>query len=60
MLVEGDHMWCVGGAEDMAAMTAVVAAQKEAERGAAGGRITAGGSRVGLWLSAWELFRRVV
>jgi hypothetical protein len=53
-------MWCVGGAENMAAMTAVVTAQKEAEGGAAGGRITAGRSRVGLWLSAWELFRRVV
>lgn len=44
----------------MAAMTAVVAAQKEAERGAAGGRITAGGSRVGLWLSAWELLKSCV
>lgn len=48
ILIERDDMRSVGRAEDMAAMATVVAAKEETERGAAGGRVAVGGSRVRL------------
>lgn len=48
LLVKRDEVGGVRGAEDVAAVTAVVAAQKEAKGGTASGRITVGGCRVRL------------
>jgi hypothetical protein len=39
----------VGGTEDVTAMAAVMASEEETERRATGGRVTATGSRVGLY-----------
>lgn len=43
ILVEWDGVCSVGGAENMATMSAVVAAKEYAEGGAAGGRVARGG-----------------
>lgn len=48
LLVEGHEIGGVGGAEHVTAMATVVSAQEETERGATGGRVTAGRRRVGL------------
>lgn len=48
LLIKRDEVGGVRGAEDVAAMTTMVAAQKEAKGGTASGRITVGGGRVRL------------
>jgi hypothetical protein len=48
ILVKRNEMRCVGGAEDVATVTAVVATQEDAERGATSRSITVGRSRVSL------------
>lgn len=55
VLVEGDHVRGVRGAEDVAAVTAVVTAQEEAKGGATGGGVAVGGGRVRLVKLAWCL-----
>ena len=48
ILVKGNNMGGVRGAEDMAAVAAVVATQEDTKGGTAGGRVTVGRSRVRL------------
>lgn len=55
-LVEADGMGGVGGAEDVSAVPAVVAAAEEAKGGAAGGRVAGGGRSVGLSVSQYGCF----
>jgi hypothetical protein len=47
-LIQRHDVRRMGGAEDMAAVAAMVSAQEEAKGGPAGGRIAAGRSRIGL------------
>ena len=48
ILVKGNNMGGVRGAEDMAAVAAVVATQEDTKGGTAGGRVAVGRSRVRL------------
>lgn len=48
ILVQGNQIRGVGGAEDVAAMAAVVTAEEEAKRGATGCGVAVGRRRVGL------------